>query len=142
MNGDFPVYTAKKQVSLFAGDSLALDVQHAAGNAAYVWLHDGKPIAGADAQQLTLRSESAADAGTYSVQITSPAGTVKTADICEVLTVYDSVLSGDVNADGELYSRTMAEQELRSEAYNEAVTELTGDLKPERTFMWRYAMNN
>ena len=47
-----------------------------------------------------------------------------------------------VNADGELYSRTMAEEELRSQSYNEAVTALTGDLKPERTFMWRYAMNS
>ena len=47
-----------------------------------------------------------------------------------------------VSADGELYSRTMAEQELRSEAYNEAVSALTGDLTPVRTFMWRYAMNS
>ena len=47
-----------------------------------------------------------------------------------------------VNADGELYSRVMADQEMRSEAYNEAVTALSADLKPERTFMWRYAMNS
>ena len=45
-----------------------------------------------------------------------------------------------VNADGELYSRTMADEEMRSEAYNEAVTEMTAELLPQRTFMWRYAM--
>ena len=31
--------------------------------------------------------------------------------------------------------------EMRSEAYNEAVTALAADLTPVRTFMWRYAMN-
>ena len=102
LTGNFPVYTAKKQVSLFAGDILTLNLQHGAGDAAYVWLHDGNPIAGANAHQLTLRGVSAADAGSYSVQITSPAGTVKTADICEVLTVYENGTQGDVNADRAL----------------------------------------
>lgn len=101
LSGDFPVYNAKQQRSLREGESLILDVQHGAGeDAAYVWMYNGKPIVGAASQQFILKNASAADVGTYSVQITSPAGTVKTADICEILNVYGDNLRGDLNADG------------------------------------------
>lgn len=45
-----------------------------------------------------------------------------------------------VNADGELYTRILAENELRSEAYNTATAAMTEGLTAERTFMWRYVM--
>ena len=47
-----------------------------------------------------------------------------------------------VGADGELYSRTMAEDQLRSEAYNAALEELTSGLEGTRTAMWRYVMKS
>lgn len=46
-----------------------------------------------------------------------------------------------VGADGELYSRVMAEEDLRGEAYNAAMTELTESIgEGQRTWMWRYVM--
>ena len=47
-----------------------------------------------------------------------------------------------VGADGELYSRILAENELRTEAYNAKAAELTDGLTAERTAMWRYVMKN
>jgi hypothetical protein len=46
-----------------------------------------------------------------------------------------------VGADGELYSRTLADSNLRSEAYNTQVEELLSAYTPQRTFAWRYVMS-
>ena len=45
-----------------------------------------------------------------------------------------------VSADGELYSRVVAEEQLRSEAYNTALDQLTSGLEAARAVMWRYVM--
>lgn len=45
-----------------------------------------------------------------------------------------------IGADGELYSRVMADQEMRSEDYNKAYSEAIEGLTAERTAMWRYVM--
>jgi parvulin-like peptidyl-prolyl isomerase len=45
-----------------------------------------------------------------------------------------------VSADGELYSRVVAEDQLRSEAYNTAIDQLTSGLEAARAVMWRYVM--
>jgi hypothetical protein len=47
-----------------------------------------------------------------------------------------------VSADGELYSRVLADQQLRSEAYNAAIEEIAEPYtdSAEKTFMWRYVM--
>ena len=47
-----------------------------------------------------------------------------------------------VSADGELYSRILAGNELRSDAYNTKAAELTEGLTAERTAMWRYVMKS
>ena len=45
-----------------------------------------------------------------------------------------------VGEDAEPYSRTLADSDLRSEAYNAQLEELTEGLTAEHTFMWRYVM--
>ncbi len=40
------------------------------------------------------------------------------------------------------YSRTLADTDLRSDAYNDALAALTEGLDAQRTFMWRYVMKN
>ena len=45
-----------------------------------------------------------------------------------------------VGEDAEPYSRTLADNDLRTEAYNNAVDALVEGLSAERTFMWRYVM--
>jgi len=47
-----------------------------------------------------------------------------------------------VGADGELYSRILAENELRTEAYNTEAAAMTDGLTAERTAMWRYVMKS
>ena len=47
-----------------------------------------------------------------------------------------------VSADGELYSRVLAENELRTEAYNAQAEAMTDGLTAQRTAMWRYVMKN
>ena len=46
-----------------------------------------------------------------------------------------------VGETGELYSRTLAENELRSEDYNTAYSDMMEPYTSSRTFMWRYVMN-
>ena len=46
-----------------------------------------------------------------------------------------------VGETGEIYSRTLAENELRSEDYNNAYSEIKEPYSASRTFMWRYVMN-
>ena len=45
-----------------------------------------------------------------------------------------------VGADGELYSRTLAEEDMRSEAYNDAVAKMVEGYEAQRTWMWRYVI--
>ena len=47
-----------------------------------------------------------------------------------------------VGADGELYSRVLADDELRGNAYNEQIAAMTEGLTGTRTFMWRYVVKN
>ena len=44
--------------------------------------------------------------------------------------------------DAEPYSRVLADNDLRTEAYNNAIDALTQGLSAERTFMWRYVMKH
>ena len=101
LTGDFPVYTAKQARTLTAGSPLSLRADAGITDAKWQWLHDGKPIGNAAEAVFSLDKVTAADAGLYSVQITSPAGTVKTVDIC-MLTVLASDMRGDVNTDGKI----------------------------------------
>ena len=100
---DFPVYTAKRTVTLHAGASLTLSVADgAAAPAQYQWFHDGEAISGAVQNTWTLADAGTASEGLYTVQITSAAGTVKTAEICEVIHITGQSPKGDVNADGSV----------------------------------------
>ena len=47
-----------------------------------------------------------------------------------------------VGEDAEPYSRVLADNDLRTEAYNNAIDALTQGLSAERTFMWRYVMKH
>ena len=101
LTGDFPVYTAKQAVILTTGSPLTLRAEVGISDAKWQWLHDGKPIDKAAGAVFSLDKVTAEDAGLYSVQITSPAGTVKRIDLC-ALTVTQSDLRGDVNTDGKI----------------------------------------
>lgn len=101
LTGDFPVYTAKQAMVLRAGDTLTLTAEVGLESGSWQWMKDGKPIDGAAAERYVIQDASAADAGLYAVQITSPAGTVKTVEVCE-LTVQTADQRGDVNRDGRV----------------------------------------
>ena len=45
-----------------------------------------------------------------------------------------------VGESADTYARTLADGDLRTQAYNDALAELTDGLAAERTFMWRYVM--
>ncbi|MBR5722959.1 MAG: DUF4832 domain-containing protein [Oscillospiraceae bacterium] len=109
LKADFPVYTAKQTVTLNAGETLLLSVEDgASGQAKYQWYHDGKAISGAVQSSWQLSCADSGAAGLYTVEITSAAGTVRTAEICEVLNVLPHDSSGDINRDGS-FNRTDAE---------------------------------
>ena len=99
LTGEFPVYTAKYAAAVQTGAFLTLNAEVGLKEASRQWLKDGKPIAKATAQNYTILCAAPSDAGLYSVQITSPAGTVKTVDVCD-LTVTAAGARGDVNGDG------------------------------------------
>ncbi len=102
---DFPVYTAKRTVILQTGSTITLSVDDGAVMPAkYQWYRDGKEIAGATERTLSVYAGEASDKGLYSVQITSAAGTVNTAEICEIADILGQVNAGDVNADGTVNS--------------------------------------
>ena len=112
LTGDFQVYNVCRDAALRKGDSLLLHAESdAAEPASYRWLCDGQEIAGAAAETYTLTDASAA--GTYSVQITSANGTVKTAEICRLQAVTQDAKTGDLNADG----RTDADDVRLLQAY-------------------------
>ncbi len=47
-----------------------------------------------------------------------------------------------VSADGQLYSRMLAENGMRSDAYNEYLAAATEGVEARHTFMWRYVMKD
>lgn len=66
--------TAAEDVS---GQAVQFTVAHdGTGTFTYQWKKDGAPIPGATAKAYTIASVSAADAGTYTCQVTNKAGTV------------------------------------------------------------------
>ena len=58
------------------GGTVVFDVAAAGQSPTYQWLHDGQAVAGATARQLTLRNVSAADAGSYTVEVSSGGETI------------------------------------------------------------------
>lgn len=63
--------------SMISGQTATFTVSaSAAPPPAYQWLKDGAPIAGATRSKLTLAAVTAADAGTYSAQISNPLGSL------------------------------------------------------------------
>ncbi|MBR6719047.1 MAG: DUF4832 domain-containing protein [Oscillospiraceae bacterium] len=109
LTGDFPVYTAKRGIELETGGGTVLSVlDGAAEPAKYQWYHDGKAISGATGSSYRIADAKRSTAGTYSVQITSAAGTVKTAEICDVKMSDVQAKKGDVNADGRTDSADAA----------------------------------
>ncbi len=95
---NFNIYSAKRTVYLPASGELTLTARTTCEGLSYQWLLDGVPISGAQSETLTI---SGADKGLYSVAITAENGTVKTAEICEVL-AETAQLRGDVNLDGRV----------------------------------------
>ncbi len=95
---NFNIYSAKRTVYLPASGELTLTARTTCAGLSYQWLLDGVPVSGAQSETLTI---SGADKGLYSVQITAANGTVKTAEICEVL-AETAQLRGDVDLDGRV----------------------------------------
>lgn len=98
---NFNIYSAKRTVYLTEDENLTLNVRTSGENLSYQWLLDGNPINGATEDEYTFSAEVA---GTYSVRITSAAGTDKTIDICEVADVIALSVKGDINLDGTVNS--------------------------------------
>ena len=99
ISDSFHIYSAERTEYLMEGDSLELNVRTAAEGLEFQWLLDGVPIEGATAASHTVEN---AAKGTYSVEITTPGGAVKTVDICTVADVFPGAEKGDVNQDGSV----------------------------------------
>lgn len=102
VSGNFNVYSGKQSVYLTEGESITFDADTAADGLTYQWYKDGTPIEGAAESSYTIEKASTDSKGVYSVEMTSASGTVKTADICQVMDVFSSAAKGDVNLDGEV----------------------------------------
>ncbi len=96
---NFPVYSAKRTLYGAKDTPLELCVCTTAENLTYQWMHDGKPINGADGKELKVEK---ASAGVYAVKLTSIGGSEKLVEICEVAELPAGILRGDVNLDGSV----------------------------------------
>jgi len=65
--------------TLYAGGSIRLGVVAAGGGLTYTWKKDGSPIADAAGSTLVIDNITAADAGSYMVTVSNPAGSVDSA---------------------------------------------------------------
>ena len=67
--------TQPKSTTLFEGQSIRLSVAvNAASPIAYQWKKDGEPISGATNSVLYIAGSAQTDAGSYTVEVTSPNG--------------------------------------------------------------------
>lgn len=98
VQGNFNIYSAKRTVYLAETESLTLNARTTCDKPAYQWYLDGELLKGETGETLTITG---AKNGLYSVEITDSAGTVKTAEICQVL-AGAAVLRGDVDLNGEV----------------------------------------
>ena len=57
-------------------------------------------IDGATEKAYTVTANTQEDCGAYSVAVSSPSGTVKTVELCDVKGIISQTISGDVNQDG------------------------------------------
>ncbi|MDE7394531.1 MAG: hypothetical protein K2M95_00205 [Clostridiales bacterium] len=78
---DFPVYSVHQSITRKNGGAVTLSVETSATLVSVQWLKDGEELAGQTGQTLTLENLSAADAGEYSVRLTTAAGNEKTVPI-------------------------------------------------------------
>jgi uncharacterized repeat protein (TIGR03803 family) len=62
--------------TVYTGTNLTFSVTAGGGGFAYQWLKNGAAIAGANAAQLSVNGVTAADAGSYAVIVTGPAGAI------------------------------------------------------------------
>lgn len=92
----FSVYSGLQKVYLNAGDTMTLNPLTSAENLTYQWFLNEEPLDGAVDASYTLTSD---HSGTYRVQMTTEAGTVRTVDVCEVVDVYQADVKGDINLD-------------------------------------------
>jgi len=96
----FDIYSVCRSMTLNKGDNYTMTVECSLENASYQWIKDGKIIQDETYKTYTIKDADSKNIGKYSVQITSESGTVKTADICNVLEVINEQY--DVNKDEQI----------------------------------------
>jgi hypothetical protein len=80
------------------GGAVALSVQlEDPRDAAYQWLHEGAPIEGATNPEYTFLADSPADAGSYSVLITTPCGSLESQKALVTICLADFTCDGQVD---------------------------------------------
>jgi hypothetical protein len=80
------------------GGAVALSVQlEDPRDAAYQWLHEGAPIEGATNPEYTFLADSPADAGSYSVLITTPCGSLESHKALVTICLADFTCDGQVD---------------------------------------------
>lgn len=98
----FDIYSAHRTVNVKENDSLTLNTEVSPENSAYQWYFNDEPLENQTGQRLNLENISQSDKGMYSVEITSPEGIVKRADICSISEVYSGNIMGDADGNGKL----------------------------------------
>ncbi|MBQ8724257.1 MAG: DUF4832 domain-containing protein, partial [Oscillospiraceae bacterium] len=102
VSGNFNVYTGKQYVYLTEGENFTMYPVTMETDLSCKWLRNGEVIEGAEKSKYTISSADENSAGSYSVEMTSAAGTVKTVPVCEIIYISESSVKGDVNLDGSV----------------------------------------
>lgn len=96
----FDIYSVCRNVTLNKDDFFAVTAECSLENASYQWFKDGEIIQDETYKTYTITNADTEDIGKYTVQITSESGTIKTAEICNILSVIDDKY--DVNKDRQV----------------------------------------
>lgn len=100
LQDNFDVYSAKQTVYLAEKDTMLLTPETSGTGLSYQWYHNGEAIDGATEKAYTVTANTQEDCGVYSVAVSSPSGTVKIVELCDVKGIISQTISGDVNQDG------------------------------------------
>lgn len=76
---NFRIITQPVSTSVSPGNTVSFGVTNSSGSATYQWSKDGAPLSGATLSTLTLSNVQTAQAGAYTVAVTTPLGTILSA---------------------------------------------------------------